>query len=514
MRLGPLSREESLSLLAEAGVPPGAAGGLASWAGGSPLALALQAQLPVPDRSLSWPSTWASEPSVDNADELLEALTRRITDAEWSPAHGATLAVGAIARVVTPALLHDALPDHDAETEFAWLSTRSFAEPIADGLAIHELLRVALRRRLRTAEPEREGELRRRICDHLYARAREGNTLLAIDLSHLSRNRAIRWGFSWELGARLRLDDAQPHTATELELALETSGRRLGPTTRAFLERSPEHVTLVRDERDTLCGYTIALTPETAPDFCKIDPFVGPRLEHARLHAGDAAVVIWRDVVDLTGDPDSGVIAMAGMAGILRAARGNPRYAYLVINPALPPAVAFSEALGAVHVPELDLERRGGLVECHVLNYGSGGLLAAQRDLVYRELGLQPPARSDPELSDSLELVRSGLRHFDAPHRLATSPLARGTTIEDRAESVRSLLRSAVDAAFGSRPADQLTRQVLVRAYIDPAPSHELAADELHLSRSAYFRRLKQGTERVATYVSAAQGKRPAGPGD
>jgi hypothetical protein len=53
----------------------------------------------------------------------------------------------------------------------------------------------------------------------------------------------------------------------------------------------------------------------------------------------------------------------------------------------------------------------------------------------------------------------------------------------------------------------------MVRAYIDPAPSHELAADELHLSRSAYFRRLKQGTERVATYVSAAQGKRPAGPG-
>jgi hypothetical protein len=221
--------------------------------------------------------------------------------------------------------------------------------------------------------------------------------------------------------------------------------------------------------------------------------------------------VIWRDVVDLTGDPDSGVIAMLGMAGILRAARGNPRYAYLVINPAWPQAVAFSKALGAVHVPELDVERGGGPIECHVVDYGPGGLLAAQRDLVYKEIGLRPPRLSDPELSDPLELVRTCLRHFDEPHKLAASPLAYGTTIEERAESVRSMLRRAVDAGFGSRPADRLTRDVLVRAYIEPAASLELAAEELHLSRSAYFRRLKQATERLATYVSATQGQRGAG---
>jgi hypothetical protein len=52
---------------------------------------------------------------------------------------------------------------------------------------------------------------------------------------------------------------------------------------------------------------------------------------------------------------------------------------------------------------------------------------------------------------------------------------------------------------------------VLVRAYIEPAASLELAAEELHLSRSAYFRRLKQATERLATYVSATQGQRGAG---
>lgn len=186
-----------------------------------------------------------------------------------------------------------------------------------------------------------------------------------------------------ELGARLRLDDLRADAVEELEQVLHSAGRRLGAMTRAFLEQSPEHVTLVRDERDELRGYTIALTPESAPGFCVDDEFVGPRLEHARRYAGNASVVIWRDVVDLTGDPESGVIAMLGMAGILRAARGNPRFAYLVINPALPAAAAFSEALGAVHVPGLDVERGSGRVECHVLDYGPGGLLAAQRDPIW-----------------------------------------------------------------------------------------------------------------------------------
>ncbi len=45
-------------------------------------------------------------------------------------------------------------------------------------------------------------------------------------------------------------------------------------------------------------------------------------------------------------------------------------------------------------------------------------------------------------------------------------------------------------------------RRVLVRGYLDPAPSHELAADELSLSRSTYFRRLKHAAERVASYLA------------
>jgi hypothetical protein len=66
---------------------------------------------------------------------------------------------------------------------------------------------------------------------------------------------------------------------------------------------------------------------------------------------------------------------------------------------------------------------------------------------------------------------------------------------------VRELLRDAAANAFGDSENERLLRRVLERGYLDPAPSHELAADELHLSRSAYFRRLRTATARVADYV-------------
>jgi hypothetical protein len=41
-----------------------------------------------------------------------------------------------------------------------------------------------------------------------------------------------------------------------------------------------------------------------------------------------------------------------------------------------------------------------------------------------------------------------------------------------------------------------------VRGYITPAASHEQAAHELNLSRSAYFRRLSVAADRVAEYLA------------
>ena len=41
-----------------------------------------------------------------------------------------------------------------------------------------------------------------------------------------------------------------------------------------------------------------------------------------------------------------------------------------------------------------------------------------------------------------------------------------------------------------------------MRSYVDPAPTGEHAAHDLHLSRATYYRRLRVATERVAAFVA------------
>ena len=100
------------------------------------------------------------------------------------------------------------LPGVDAVAAFDWLASRSFTEPLGDGLTLHELVRNALYADLRRRDPERERVLRRLIADHLHERAvaRDGS-LLSIDLAHLVESEPIRWGYSWEGSAHHRIDD-------------------------------------------------------------------------------------------------------------------------------------------------------------------------------------------------------------------------------------------------------------------------------------------------------------------
>ena len=109
-----------------------------------------------------------------------------------------------------------------------------------------------------------------------------------------------------------------------------------------------------------------------------------------------------------------------------------------------------------------------------------------------------------PEPFDA-EAVRDALRSLSRPLELARNPLATGDTPEERAASVRARLEAAAEHAFGDSDDEQLLRQVLRRGYLEPAGSHEQAADELFLSRATYFRRLRAAAARLADYLVASQ---------
>jgi hypothetical protein len=500
--LGKLSRKDSIRLLKAYGVSGRRATAIADWAEGSPLVLALAADTATKD------TKWT--PRLEHeSPEIMRSLIRRLVDSELRGERLSALGVAAIARVTTVELLRAVIPESDAESAYERLRALSFTEPLGDGLTLHELVRKALRADFRARDPERERELRRRIVDHLYARAREGNPLLMIDMAHLVDNSTIKWGFGWEGSVDYRIDDVRDEDSLQIALVAQQHGfDDWWSLTRRFFDESPDRVAVARDRDDRLCGYMVCMSLATAPEFAWDDPLVGGWLAHARDDAALGEAVLWHDSVDFTRQRGARVQAMLGIAGILRSGVSNPRFAYMPINPSVPGAVSFARAMGAEHLESLDLDLGARRIECHRIDYGPGGLMATQRAVVYAELGLPNPQLARAPAGVDAEAVRDALRNFRLPHELAQSPLAVGESADERVESVRRLLREAVDSAFGDTDNELLLKRVLVRGYMESVSSHEQVAYEISLSRAAYFRRLRTAAERVAEHLANGGGAR------
>ena len=94
-----------------------------------------------------WPWCWRPMPGGVPAEApgeapaaVVDALLRRLLDAQPEGDARRALAVAALARVTSPSLLAEVLPDCDAERAFSWLSAQPSAEPLGDGVTLHDLV--------------------------------------------------------------------------------------------------------------------------------------------------------------------------------------------------------------------------------------------------------------------------------------------------------------------------------------------------------------------------------------
>jgi hypothetical protein len=321
-------------------------------------------------------------------------------------------------------------------------------------------------------------------------------------MAHLVENPLLRWGFGWDGNVTFRIDSVRPGDADRIESLTYEHDREWWRLTRRYFAEAPDRVAVARDLSEQICGFLVSMSMATAPAFAAQDPIAGPWLAHARLNAAAGESVLWHAAVDFR---QGQVQAMLGIAGMLRCGAASPRFAYLPIDPALPGALEFAGALGAEHLAELDLQVGDAAVQCHRLDYGPGGIFTFMRTHIYAELGLPAPEAAQRPAVDT-DTVREILKNFRMPRELARSPLAQGTTAQERAESVRRLVRQAADEAFGDSDSEKLLRSVLVAGYLEPLRSHEEAASKLLLSRAAYFRRLRTAVERLAEHMGAADG--------
>ena len=523
LEMRPFGAEEARALGRQHGIDDDATlDALLEWAEGSPLALTLGADAA---RGGDWRPEW-----LEGRPDLTQAILRRLTEEELLQGDGDVLAVASIARVVTARLLRAVLPGVDADEAESWLRGRSFVEHFGHGVALHDLVRKAVRSDLRRRRPEHERDLRRRIADHVHDRAARGDIRLLADLADLVENPALRWGMGAEGSIRHRVDALREDDLPELERRLrgriemsDADWALWWEPTERLLREAPERALVVRDRDEGLCGLSYAVTPENAPPVAEQDALLGPWLAHAREHAPGGQAMIWRDSIDMTtareGDVASPILALMNTGTVLRSGLHNPRWSYMPIDPENEAAVGFARGVRARHLEHLDLGEHK-LVQCWVLDHGSGGMLGGMLKAIYAELGVprprfdgdervgaapdeEPRAAAEPRPELTADDVRDALRNLDTPTELVGSPLATGSTPEERAASVRAALDEAVASAFGDGAEEDLLRQVLRRGYLDPAGSHEAAWWDLHLSRATYFRKLRGASARVAEWLLA-----------
>jgi hypothetical protein len=361
---------------------------------------------------------------------------------------------------------------------------------------MHALVAQAVRASLRQRDPVGEANLRRRIAEHLYRRAIAGQFSLSTDLQHLVVDQQVRWGFSVDVGSRYHIDTIRPGDADRIGAVLDAVGHgEWWAVSRTIIAEHPELAGVARDRNGNVGGYFISVTPDSAPADLHDDIVLGRWLDHARHVLQTTSAVLWREAIDLTGEMGE-VTSLLGAGGIIGSGTGNPRYGYLPIAPSLPAARAFSEALGATHLPELDIVALGNHLECHLVDFGPGGVLGFQRDWIYRETGVAPP-RDDTDIEPArlIRLLRD-------PAGLANGPQWLGDRPSVRLARLQELVGDAM-CVFGDSRDDQLARAIVEAAFLGDGASHEEIARRFHLSRSAYFRRLQAATTRLGDELAA-----------
>jgi hypothetical protein len=267
----------------------------------------------------------------------------------------------------------------------------------------------------------------------------------------------------------------------------------------------------VRHATGTLAGVGLAFSTASAAEQAWRDPFVGPRLAHARAyHAGPA--LVWHCSVSVDEDPTGAVQGLLGIGGYLATATPNPVASYIAVTPSRLEALAFAAAVSAVHVPELDaVLADGSPIQVHVINHGTAGLVQHIHRTVYAELGLPESRTPSPRAASrqllDLEDVRAALRVLNSDRQLAATALAARLVPDEptrpaQAQRLRALLVEAIENAWPDPASEE--RRSLELAYVRPGRSSP--AEQLHMSRSSWFRLLRRALQGVVDRLETAPG--------
>ncbi|MCU1387643.1 MAG: hypothetical protein JWL72_981 [Ilumatobacteraceae bacterium] len=473
---------------------------LVAWAAGYPLALSLAAATSA--RATCTEEAASSNVSVPldsatSADEhrLAVQLLEHLGGSELDGIDLAVLHVAAIAPLSDARLLAAVLPGQRTRAAWQQLRQLSIAEPVGNRVALHRLLRKALLARMRLVAPDRHRALVLRIAEHLRGRSAAGETEAMTELCDLIENPGIRLGFG---PSATHYDDIlRPGD-------LETAAAVLGCAESAWWSRvvrwsesNPAQLWTVRRSSGQLSLIAIFGWLADAPDWALGEIEAGPVIEHTRARGMLNESFLSMDIHFVEPDLDeptrAEVVRLCNMALIRRSGATAGRYAFCNYeNRTLTDGGA---ELGYVEIDRLRRHDDERTIETWVADYGPGGVIGGLHDIIRAEQGASVE-RKEPD--DPAAALLAALRAFRDPTALARGSLGAGEGAA-RVGTARAAVVTAIVQAFEPSDRDRLLRQLMEWTYIDADGGHAVAMQRANMSRSAYYRHLKEARERIAS---------------
>ena len=524
VRLDNLSQDDSATLLARRGVPPGQVTQALAFTHGHPLALALVADVlaqgadPIPPPAMP---------------DVLGTLVAALIDTVPSALHRRALDACAQVLTTTEPLLA-ALLDRSEVTEiFAWLRGLSIVEAGPRGLFPHDVARDVLGAELRWRHPEQYADIHRRAGafyrERFYAVPSAEQQQVLVDYVFLHRDNPVLGPFvtgSTAAGLDLRSLVAGPAEPADRDLVLEMVGRHEGPESAAladyWLSRQPVSMSLVRGPVGEVLGLvgTLALPEVTAADRSR-DPAVDrvcAFLETRPSLGPDETAGFFRFWMQREGYQDLGPVQLFITLHFVRYYLSTSGLAYSFVYYADPDLWAdicayadLARLAGAdftvgdrrYGIYWHDWRRRPPLAWLEVL----GEREIARSPL---DLGGGPPGDAagpvllpDGAFADAVKAALAGLGRADG---LRGSPLLGSALVDSRVppgagerqrcEVLLSRIREAA-ARLEASPRDRRGFRALHHTYLQPAPTQAAAAALLDLPTTTYRRHLTAGVARL-----------------
>lgn len=512
-----LTADESAAYLERRATPPPRREEVLAFAEGHPLALALAADVVAsdPDRPFQ----------PDRAPELVQALVRRFVEHVPSRAHRDALELAALARTTSEALISDVLGREPALALFDWLAEQAFMRVDGAGLTPHPAARRAILADLRWRDRERVDALRARALDHHLERLTRGTLAQQqhsfIDAMYLQREMPVLRTFArWTGLDALCAEEAGLEDRAEIHaLVARHEGAASADVAVHWLERQPGCTLIMRDDDGriaALCSL-VALERTTAAERA-LDP-VAVRawqyLEERQL-LDDGRVTLnrhWmgRDTHQRISAAQSACAMLVGQhhylspsishfLGVFRHPRWYaPLFAFtgydVIPDGTITVGEETSTLVGRDWRGTSPVEWVHGVIE---------RVLRQPRPRVAPTSTARALSRAQLD-----QALRSALRMFREPHRLASSPLLSARIVQERAASdgapervaaLQALVAEAT-ASLESTPRGRKLYAAIERTYLDPVGTQEEAAEDLDLPFSTYRRHLVAGVDELVAIL-------------